>query len=235
MLKRILASAIFFVALISFSIVGAVDEEVDSTEAQIFSNIPEEDPTFKDMGAPKDGPKFYDRPLMGMKEPMGYGPADRGEKPLGWRMPPMDEFDRGVPPMPDSRAPEYNHDATPEEIRDMIPVMIEEDISIFDPGFVEDAIEYAKDNGMEMEANILSNKLSDMLSILRTVNLINSADTRANGLEIEDQNEDEIVIIEEVGEDEDVPLVFSDTPVPSFISSKPVSASPQMVCIQLDL
>ena len=137
--------------------------------------------------------------------------------------------------MPDSRAPEYNHDATPEEIRDMIPVMIEEDISIFDPGFVEDAIEYAKDNGMEMEANILSNKLSDMLSILRTVNLINSADTRANGLEIEDQNEDEIVIIEEVGEDEDMPLVFSDTPVPSFISSKPVSASPQMVCIQLDL
>ena len=226
--KRILALLLFVAALVSTSLVVTLDEGLDSAEAAEEDRFfPGPQPEDDGMGP---GPRAGEPPMKARQAPMRDGPGMGMNPPMDDRMP-MPGFDSRFEPRP----PEYNHDATEEEIRELIPVIVDGDISMFDPGFVEDAIEFAKDNGMDAIADILSKKLADFLSMSRTVNTISSMDTRVSGLDLDEVNESDPIVLEEVEEDEDVPFISPEEPVPSIISFKPVSAPQVMKCIQLDL
>ncbi len=141
--------------------------------------------------------------------------------------------DRRGPGAPEPRGPEYAHDATPEVIEELIPIMVEEDISIFDPGFVEDAIEFARDSDMGEVADLLSKKLQDYLISSQIFSDISTMDTRANGFE-EDADEDSDIIVVEESDDEEPEAFepFEDQSIRQFF--KPFSSLNQ-VNLQLDL
>ena len=227
--KKVLALMLFFAVFAAAVVAADAVGGSDSASANAFSSPPEF------MAGPESfGPGPSDVPPSG--ERRGMPVDDRFERmperpPMGADMP-MDEPRHLMPP--DSREPMYNHDATPEDFERMIPVMVEEDISLFDAGFVKDAIDYAKDNGMKDVADVLQSKLSEYLSIFRLANCLNSADLRSTGSVDEDEEESEIVYLEDEEEEDDpvLPSLVDEKPV--LYSFKPVS-SPVQVNLQLDL
>jgi|GEM_PF-2600567 len=131
-------------------------------------------------------------------------------------MPPEGE-PKGLPP--DDRFPKKDF-----KDLDTIPPVEEEDLGTNDPEFVKDVIVFAVDNGMEDIASELSDTLSkNMLAFLRTVNSISSADTRADGIESVEEDQD-IELIEDPEEDPEIPEVYPDvraffTPIAEAIDS----------------
>lgn len=233
MRKGILSLVVLLAALTASFLVVTMSDDSDAFATHDEFAVRGPEPGMQAFDAPMD-PKGMD-PF----QPKQFSSSLDDRRDMGPRGPmdgPVFGQDHGmrVPPAPEMKAPGYSHDATPEQMEEMIPVMVENDISIFDPGFVEDAIDYAKDNGMEGAADILSKKLQDYLSVLRTINAVSSADTRANGMDLDDQNEDDPITVEEVEDEEPVPFVPSDddsSPISPVFVCSPV----MVVCIQLDL
>ena len=122
-------------------------------------------------------------------------------------------------PMVPEQQPRYEHDAEPEVLEANLEPMIEGDIRNFDPGFVADAIDFAEEQGMHDVAEKLRAKLASLLEYyMRSTSNINSANSRASGLDDEPTEDADIVVIEEDEEqEEDVP--FFAEPLPSFYIS----------------
>ena len=223
--KRILALAMFIAAFAAVSLVVTVADESDSSavgdfgvgEAP-FGDFAPKDPGFKPMG----NDMRRELPVDDRFDKREFGDFGPMEGPKG----PMMDMQ--------SKAPEYNHDATPDDFERLIPVMVDEDISAFDPEFVEDAIEYAKDNGMQDAADMLQKKLADYISVARASSLFNAMDTRASGFDDEETDDSDPITVEDEEEDEDPMPYFSlGDNICSFLL-KPVSSASQ-VNLQLDL
>ena len=128
-------------------------------------------------------------------------------------------FDSPGKPLPPGEHPEYDHDATPEELEANLEPMVIGDIGIFDPGFVEDAIKFAEDRGMHDIAEILKQKLCALIEqYMRSSSSINSADTRASGFDEEVDEETTFEVVEEEEELEEE-FIFIDSPEQTFFVS----------------
>lgn len=169
---------------------------------------------------------FEQRPPMRGGKPMSQGFDDSRPIPpefmnlnrpmdnMGPKQPiPIDKPDA---PMPPSKHPEYDHDATPEVLEANLEPMVIGDIGVFDPGFVEDAIKFAEDRGMHDIAEILKKKLCAIIEqYMRSSSSLNSADTRASGFDDEVDEEVQFELVEEEEEPEEE-FVFFDTPEQTF-------------------
>ena len=214
--KTVMAMAVL-ASIAAVIVAGAYFSDDDELSAEPM------DPRIPDMGGPSMHAPNAPAPPM-------HGPDDMSRTER--MVPPMDRFGPGPEPLP----PRYNHDATPEEMDRLIPVMIEDDISNYDPGFVQDVIDYAAEMEMEDVAEILSKKLSDYLSALRTINCVSAIDTRASGISTDEEVSDsDPVYIEETETEVPEETVPQDlfVQLPSY--SKPVCAPALLLHIQLDL
>ncbi|MBE6518458.1 MAG: hypothetical protein E7Z70_02800 [Thermoplasmata archaeon] len=120
--------------------------------------------------------------------------AEPRPMPIGTEAPGPKSFQQ--PMVPDHPSKPIKH--SDEEIEEFIPIMVEEDLLQFDPDFVIEVVDFASKNGMEDEAERIISKMdSNLLAYFRTVNAVSSADTRANGLDESDDDEDMIFIEEE--------------------------------------
>ena len=227
MLKKVLAMMLFVAAVIAGASVVTMDSESDlasAEESEMRSGIPQP------MGGMDCGPMPSEQPFFHRGDMRMSAPAP-GPMP---GMLPMDMANERQPmvhmgPQP----PEYNHDATPEDFEKMIPIMVDDDISRYDPGFVEDAIDFARENGMADAADILSKKLQDYLATAQVLNDICTMDTRASGLEEDAEDEPDQITVEDAPEED--PVVFTEVDeAPQKQFFKPVS-SPIQVNLQLDL
>jgi hypothetical protein len=139
--------------------------------------------------------------------------------------------------MPDDRAPRdlpaYAHDADPEDIEANLEPMMDGDIAMFDPGFVQDAIDYAEKQGMQDVVDILKAKLAEIIeNYMRSSSTLNSADSRASGLDVEADEDDDFAVVEEEEEPAEE-FVFFEGPTPVFFESFSAPAAQNLLLLSL--
>lgn len=149
------------------------------------------------------------------------------EKPL-----PMQDVVPGILPPP-SDVPYYDHDVEDEDILSNLDPMINGDINMFDPGFVEDAISFVEKHGMKRVADVLRVKLAEMIeSNTLSSACLGLANTRASGIDDEIDDDTEIVIVEEEEESADG-FLFYDNLLPNFFDISSSSVISQDVFLLL--
>jgi len=108
------------------------------------------------------------------------------------------------PPELSEKGPRHHGERMMEE---RIPAGDMDDLGTVMPEFVEEVIEFADRNDMQELAEQLRERMAqNILSAIRSANNINSANTKANGVD-DAEDEDQIIIVEE-DDDEDEPVVF---------------------------
>ena len=219
---------------IVFSMVLVADAMDSSSEESEFNDksFPQLSPFMA--GDKEDGAFPMDR-AMGPRDQM-RGVPDFMDRPVDDRMfakNPKDG-DQMMGPRPGSEMPRYNHDADPEVMKELIGSMME-DVSRFDPAFVEDVIVFAEENGMDEIAKQLAQKLAEnYANYMDVFGNIYSLDTRASGVDDDQDDDSDFELVEE--EDEEDPLNFSVPNESLFIPFlKPVDAHTLFQCMQLDI
>lgn len=139
--------------------------------------------------------------------------------------------------MPDGRLPRerpaYAHDAEPADIEANLEPMMEGDISRFDPGFVQDAIDFAEEKGMQDIADLLKAKLAEIIeNYMRSSSTLNSADSRASGLDDEPDEEDDFAVVEDEEEPEEETFFF-EVPAPVFFVTFSAPAVQNVILLSL--
>jgi len=234
----VLAIAAFAMAVLTMSsaialeTTDAVQTEDDSYENDLFrpkspaGMIPADpQPVGSEM-------RFDDRdhkPLMG-SGPQGPMQNITPMGPKGLHQPMDDKLQMSSP-----EKPEYQHDADPETLEAHIKPMIDGDITEFDPGFIEDTIDYAESVGMyDVAAELRAKLAANFERYLRTSSSLSPLNTRASGLDDDDVDESADFIFVEEEDDEEVPVPFVfEEPLPTFF--KPFSAPVAPSVIQLEL
>ncbi len=218
-----LAVVSFAAVCVSLDLAAAMDSEAEADRPmdQPDRNMPGS--MCGHMEPPMDGPR-----------PLGMMPGDMA--PMDGGMDPQKRIEpRAEPgPMgPRSEQPEYQHDASPEVLSAHLKPMIDGDISEFDPGFVEDAIDYAMDNGMEDIAELLKKKLAaNYESYLHTILHIGAIDTRASGFDDDMDEASDFELVDENEEDPVDPMPFSE-PAPSQYNPFREFSEPLFVLLEL--
>ena len=223
-----LAVVSFAAVCVSLDLAAAMDSEAEADRPmdQPDRNMPGQ--IRGHMEPPRDEPPMDGPRPLGMM-PGDMAPMDGGKGPQK-RIEPRPEQ---RPMEPRSEQPEYQHDASPEVLSAHLKPMIDGDISEFDPGFVEDAIDYAMDNGMEDIAELLMKKLAaNYESYLHTILHIGAIDTRASGFDddMDEASDFELVDVDE--EDPVDPMPFSE-PAPSQYNPFRGFSEPLFVLLEL--
>ena len=227
MIKKVLLLAIL-VSAVAIGIFGTADDsEADLPPAEDGLHHPPHH--HFDNGKHSDNPPPK-RPLHDRDGRMGPPPLPHGAPAS---MPPMVGNDIQSPSItPPQKVPEYNHDVAPEDFKRLIPQIICDDITRYDPGFIEDAIEYAKGHGMFKIAFILKERLAENFeSYLRTTSTVSVADIRASGLDDSVEEADDIAVVEEAEDEEPTVFVEEETPIVLKPFSPP--AEPHFVLLEL--
>ena len=207
--RKVLAIALAVAAfVVVFSMTFAADASEsesndfdfnESSSFMKFMNAPMEVMDGKNPGndgfGPREGMKghmFDNPPMNGDRRPLPLE-SDDGRKNFGLN--------------PNLDQPRYNHDADPETMMEFIEPMME-DVSKFDPAFVEDVIEYAEEHGMSDVARRLAEKLAENYArYMDVLNDVYSLDTRASGVDDDQDDNSDFELVDE--EDEEDPQEFS--------------------------
>ena len=96
-----------------------------------------------------------------------------------------------------------------------LPKATESDLGTVDTEFVQEVINYAVDNGMgDLAQNLSARLLANLASIFKTSNTINSLDTKANGEDDADEQDDFIFVDDTEEDGSDQPPMWADRPMP---------------------
>jgi len=235
--RKILILALAVAAIASAVLFACPAEAMDPIQN---GSEPDEGPFDKNQH-PDDGKGPGPSTMMGMQAPPGSD--------MGRPVPPefidaegnvMGEKQRMQTPkveprveLPGQETPRYDHDGKPQDFEVCLEPMVDGDIRVFDPGFVADAIDFAEDNGMHDVAEILRAKLAAIIEYnMRSSSNINSADSRASGLDDGPEDDADIVIVEEEEEPEEAIVPF-DEPAPDFYISFSAPAAPHLILLSL--
>ena len=135
--------------------------------------------------------------------------------------------------LPGKEVPRYEHDGKPQDFEACLEPMVDGDIRVFDPDFVADAIDFAEDNGLHEVAEILRAKLASIIEYnMRSSSNINSADSRASGLDDGPEDDADIIIVEEEDDPEKDTVPFGE-PIPDFYISFSAPAAPHLILLSL--
>ena len=231
----VLAVAGFAAVFLSVDLAGAFDSDADSEENLNLPNT-EPSPFSFERKPPHELKEREPRQDKAGMQPMMAIPTEMQMGPRGIPMGGPDDFgSRFEPEVPGSisQQPEYMHDADSETLSAHIRPMIDGDISEFDPGFVEDAIDYAMDNGMEDVAELLMKKLASYFeSYMHTSLLICAMDTRASGIDDDCDEEADFELVDAEEEDPADPMPFSE-PTRKIFESFSDFTEPRFVLLEL--
>jgi hypothetical protein len=226
------AATIAAVCLTAFVAVG-MDSETEAEEESQFLCIdgpsppelqgPHRDPRGLESTGPSPGAPMNGEPREGMQ--LGDGRDRRAVQNPS-------QPDMRMEPFGGQR-PEYEHDATPEMMSASLRPMIDGDISDFDPGFVEDVINYAEENGMYEVAEFLMKKLAAYFESYLHVTLhINAIDTRASGLDDDVDEAQDFEVVDDDDEDPEDPMPYGESPISLYKPFSPYS-EPRSVILEL--
>ena len=243
--RRILTLALLFAAVVSASLVLAIDSESDATDSEretviIVPQFPERGMDDVDMVAEFERLHHdvdrYDSEGKDVRVVMDMPPFDDPGKgrlvdhmmhEIG-----MEHFMFGPAPEMPPKDP-VKGPAEPQMmiVHEEVSVPADPELGSFDPEFVQDVIDFALENGMDDLAARLAQRLAETTGyLLKVSNTVNALDTRASGLELDTDSDDDIEVVED-DEDEEDPMPYS----PIEETAKPFLGAPVILmdCILL--